>query len=294
MQYKKKNEQTERQNTSIQRYKRVVVGTEKDCKKKNKNKSGKKFIFYNTHHAIRSPSFFSFVKLISLLLLSFNSNTLYAQDETEENTSYTPVFRSGHTLSLLTSWDHSTWNVSQNSASSFGTISSLSETRLGVGLYLRYAYHINIVSNFGFFLGTTAGLLLPVSNYGSLKPVYGYAFPTVMGGLSLNFSQNYRLLTGAEYGAAWFPDMTILTDTTSTAASTSRALAPVPDVFSYFVGLDYFYKKNLALSFQTGYRLTKITCLNNCSSTSFLNTLSINNKSIFAQLGLTFQVSEFR
>ncbi|WP_186647291.1 hypothetical protein [Fluviispira vulneris] len=236
-----------------------------------------------------SPSTAFLCKLITLLLLSLNSSMLYAQEDTEENTLYTPTFRSGHTLSLLSSWERSTWHLNQTQSSSFGNISPISETRMGIALYFRYAYHINIVSNFGFFLGSTTGVIFPTTDYGNLKPGVGIAFPTALVGLSLNLKKQYRLFTGAEYGANWYPDMIVITDN-----GASRALAPVPDMLSFFGGLDYFYKKSLAFSFQSGYRITILRCTNNCSSTSFLNTLSISNQSVFVQLGLTWQVSEIR
>lgn len=56
---------------------------------------------------------------------------------------------------------------------------------------LRYVYHINIVYNFGFFVGTTTGILMDPGNYGNLNLRYGFAFPSILGGLSLNLGKAF-------------------------------------------------------------------------------------------------------
>ncbi|APJ04420.1 hypothetical protein AXG55_11080 [Silvanigrella aquatica] len=220
-------------------------------------------------------------------LLKFTS-TVFAQEDVINEQTYIPIFRSGHNLSILYSFEYSTWSLNQtSSASSQDTISPLVNSGINSLFLLRYAYHINIVSNFGFFVGTTAGFIIDMGNYGNLRQGYGFSFPTMLGGLSLNLGQNFRLLSGAEYGANWYPAMSITTD-----ARVPNTIAPVPDMFAVFGGMDYFFQKDKAFSFQLGWRHQNITPLNNNASGTYLNTLKIYSDSYFAQLGLTLQIGD--
>lgn len=166
-------------------------------------------------------------------------------------------------------------------------ITSFSKTGVIPGFMLRYVYHINIVYNFGFFVGTTTGILMDPGNYGNLYLRYGIALPTILGGLSLNLGQSFRLLGGAEYGAIWYPEMTITTD-----SGTTKVLGAVPDMFAIFGGVDYFFSRNRAFSFQVGWRHQKKTPLNDGSSGTYLNTLTIASDAYYAQMGLTFQIGD--
>ena len=237
---------------------------------------------------MKSP-FFKIATHIYILaqVLFFTSRVLAQEDVANEDT-YIPIFRSGHSVSFLYSAEYSTWMVNQNSAAtSQETITPFSKSSMNSAFFIRYAYHINIVSNFGFFVGTTAGTIIDMGSYGNLKQSYGIAFPTIMTGLSLNLGQNFRILTGAEYGATWYPEMTITTD-----SGISKTIAPVPDMFSVFGGFDYFFTRNKAFTFQLGWRYQEVTPLNNNSSGTYLNSLSIQNNSYFAQIGLTVQIGD--
>ena len=125
------------------------------------------------------------------------------------------------------------------------------------------------------------------STYGNLRQGYGFSFPTMLSGLTLNVGQNFRLLSGAEYGANLYPSMSITTN-----SGVQNTIAPVPDMFSVFVGGDYFFKRNKAFSLQLGWRRQNVTTLNNNSSGTYLNLLSIHNDSYFMQIGLTFQIGD--
>jgi hypothetical protein len=215
-------------------------------------------------------------------------NIVFAQEDVANENTYIPIFRSGHSITFLYSAEYSTWAVNQNTAATRQEkISSFSHTDMNSAFFIRYAYHINIISNFGFFIGTAAGAIIDMGSYGNLNQSYGFAFPTIMGGLSLNLAQNYRILSGAEYGATWYPEMSI----TSTSG-VSKTIAPVPDMFSIFGGIDYFFSKNKAINFQLGWRHQEITPLNNNSSGTYLNSLTIKNDSYFAQVGLTLQIGD--
>lgn len=254
----------------------------------DKNKKRSQIFLNQKRHFFQSPYYRNFVHIFILTQSLFFTNALLAQEDVVNEETYIPIFRSGHNLSILYSAEYSTWTVNQN----FGLegqekISPFSRTEMNSALFVRYAYHINIVSVFGFFVGTTAGVFANTGSYGQLKQSYGFEFPTIMAGLSLNFGQSFRLLGGAEYGATWYPEMAITTD-----SGVSKTIAPVPDMFSVFGGIDYFFSKNKAITFQLGWRTQEVTPLNNDSSGTYLNSLSIHNESYFAQVGLTLQIGD--
>ena len=124
---------------------------------------------------------------------------------------YIPRFRSGPNLSILASGEFSTWSFKQNSyATNQDAISPFSNTGSNVALYLRYAYHINNISFFGFFISTTAGVIAEVEPYGKIKTRLWFLFPTLLGGLVANIGQHFRLFNrGIEYGATWYPEVEI-------------------------------------------------------------------------------------
>ncbi len=254
----------------------------------NKNKEREQIFLNQERHFFQNPFFRKFIHTFILTQSLFFTNIIFAQEDVANEDTYIPIFRSGHNVTFLYSAEYSTWTLNQNSAAtSQEKISALSQTTMNSAFFIRYAYHINIVSNFGFFVGTTAGAMIDMGNSGRLKQSYGFAFPTIMGGLSLNLGQNYRLLSGAEYGATWYPEMTITTD-----SGISKTIAPVPDMFTVFGGLDYFFSKNKAFTFQLGWRSQEITSLNNNSSGTYLNSLTIQNNSYFTQIGLTIQIGD--
>lgn len=216
------------------------------------------------------------------------TNLTFAQDSVVTDNSYIPIFRSGHNLSILYSTEYSTWRVSQNvSSTSDEKISSINESRVNAAFFVRYSFHVNVINNFGFFLGTTSGIIIDIENYGNLKQGYGIAFPSLLGGLALNLGQKFRILSGAEYGANWYPDMEITTD-----SGHGKIIAPVPNMFSVFAGLDYFFTKNKAFTFQLGWREQRVVALNSNSRNTYLNSLSIQNSSYFAQIGLSLQIGD--
>ncbi|RDB36208.1 hypothetical protein [Spirobacillus cienkowskii] len=233
----------------------------------------------------------TFIPLITLSQLLYLNTKAFAEDsiaiETDEG--YVPVFRSGHNLSIFYSAEYSKWDVSQKiSSSSNQKISAFQSHAINSGLFLRYSYHINLISRFGFFVGTTTGFLTDF-NLGSntrLLQSHGYLFPSILGGLTYNLAKS-RILAGIEYSAVWYKFMNVKTD-----ADIVKNISPVPDMICIFLGLDYFFKKNKAFSFQSGWRLQQITPLNNNSSATYLNTLSIKNNSYFAGFGITFQIGD--
>lgn len=216
-------------------------------------------------------------------------NVVFAQEEVVEVLDYVPVFRAGHSLSLLMSGEYTTWEFQQSSAATNqDKISPFNNSGANAAFYVRYAYHINIISFFGFFIGTTAGAMLEVEPFGSLKQSYGFLLPTLLGGLVANIGHNARILAGIEYGATWYPEMKLITDTDQ-----SKTIAPVPDMYTVFGGLDYFVTWNKAFTFQTGWRKQILGTLNNNSSNTYLNTISLKNESYFIALGFTVQIGDF-
>ncbi len=211
----------------------------------------------------------------------------------DEEETFVPSFRSGHNLSAFISGEYTNWNVIQSSTPSTqdDAIQRVDASKPVIGLFFRYAYHINIISSFGFFIGSTVGIFASNGSYGLAKnfyPGYGVPFPTVMAGLVQNIGQDFRLLAGTEYSAAWFPKMTI-----SSNNGVNKALNPTLDMISVFTGVDHFLNQNTAISLNLGYRQMRNPCLNNCIIPPYINSLKIVGQSYFTQLGVTWVVGDF-
>lgn len=227
--------------------------------------------------------FLFFIFTSSLVYNSVASAQKLTQEPQEEY--FRPSFRSGHNATLLLSGEYTTWKVSQNAGNAINqeAISAIQQTKLVPALFFRYSYHFNIISSFGFFIGSTAGFIASNGSYGNFYPGYGISFPTVTLGLVQNVEDFFRLLIGGEYGAIWYPNMTIKTD-----SGTTNSLAAVPNIFSVYLGSDFFLERHTAISTQIGGRYFYVPCLNSCSNSNYVNSLSIQGQSIYAQAGLTW------
>jgi hypothetical protein len=230
---------------------------------------------------------------VFLLLSNISSSLVYAK-ENDKDSVFLPAFRSGHNLSLLLSSEYMRWNTSQiNLNNSFqenfnqpNNISSASEAKTTVSIIFRYAYHINIISSFGVFVGSSAGITASNGYYGierNFYPGYGILFPTVLGGLVQNFGQEFRILSGIEYGAIWYPRMAI-----NNQGYQEKELSAVPDTYAFFIGVDDFFQKNKALSLNLGYRRTNSPSLDQGNSSIFLNSLNITSAGYYIQFGVTW------
>lgn len=226
--------------------------------------------------------------MIAVLFFTLISSFFYhgvATAQSLQNDYFQPDFRSGHNMTILLSGEYTTWSVSQSSASvtNQDAVSSIQQSKFIPGLFLRYSYHFNFISSFGFFVGSTAGFVASNGYYGSFFPGYGIFLPTVTLGLVQNFPGLLRLIAGAEYGAAWYPNMTV-----TTHSGTVNSLSAIPHIFSGYVGTDFFFDRHTAFSTQVGGRYFYVPCLNSCSSSNYLNSFDIRGQSLFAQAGLTW------
>lgn len=229
--------------------------------------------------------------MIVLIFLIFTSSFFYectAVALKRQEEVYLPSFRSGHNVSVFLSGEYNTWSITQNAsaATNQALISPILQSRFVPAVFVRYTYDINIAGSTGFFLGSTAGLLAEQGSYGNFTAGYGISFPTATIGLIQNFKNVARAFVGAEYGAVWFPQMTIQTD-----SGISEPLAGVPGVFSLYVGSDFFIDTNTAFTAQIGGRYSYMPCLNGCNSSTYLNTLTIQGQSEFVQLGMTWLIN---
>ncbi len=216
------------------------------------------------------------------------------EHEKKEPTLYTPVFRSGHNLSFLLSGEYFNWVLSPSTLiSQLQSFESFSTSTVNIGLFVKYTYHINIVKNSGFFIGTTTGILGNTMHNHKLQQGLAIAFPSLLTGLVLNVRPAMRILAALEYGALWYPNMnTLAIPKDSREPQMFKQISPVPDMFSIFAGMDYFYKKNKAFTLNIGWRYQTLTPLHNGSSNIYLNTLSLKNNSSFLQFGVTLLVGD--
>lgn len=220
---------------------------------------------------------------IFLLFLLFIWN-IPAPGKTQE-TYFRPDFHSGHNLSLLLSGEYTTWNVSQNTGNAVSqeSVSAVNQSHFVPAVFLKYAYHFHVVSGFGLFLGSTLGVLASSGQYDHFYPGYAISFPTINIGLIQNFHDHLRLFLSGEYGATWYPKMTITTN-----SGTVNSLSAVPNVFSYSLGSDFILDNRTMVTVQFGGRSFSVPCLNSCNNSNYINSLNIRGSSLFAQTGLTW------
>lgn len=210
---------------------------------------------------------------------------------------YQPTFRSGHNVSAFLTEEYINWYAAQNQAPT-GTdstvralkIDTVDTSKLNMGLYFRYAYHINIISNFGFFVGSTTGMFMPFGIYGvhrNFTPGLGLALPSVLGGLVLGLGPNYRMTGGAEYGAIYFPMMKIYTE-----ANDQKVLSPTSDMINAYIQLEKNFHRDSLYILGFGYRKTFNPQINGGNDSVYTNSLTLRSKGWYMQVGLNWLIEE--
>ncbi|MBX9703813.1 MAG: hypothetical protein K2X39_06635 [Silvanigrellaceae bacterium] len=224
--------------------------------------------------------------MISCLLifsLVFHTNPLKAN--TEEKNIYKALFRPGHHLTFLAGVERSRWRLKADSNSN--AQSSTTENISPVVLF-RYAYHMHLLGRFGIFLGTTAGYIHQQTQRDAFDPNYAVILPSAMFGIVQNFTADERYLIGVEFAAIRYPEMRV----TQKESSQRISMASTLDSLDVYGALEHFFTKDLAVSFQIGWRYVQNTCIGDCSKSMYLNNFDMTDSAFFALLGVNWQVGD--
>lgn len=202
---------------------------------------------------------------------------LRAQDPSQQF--LTLNFRPGHSVTLLAAVNQNKWNIE-----SAGNLEGQSGDSVAAGYALRYAFHFNLVGNWGLLIGTAAQANFEYKNYGGFVPGPSIIFPSITGGIVRSLSFENRIALCAEYSAIWYPWL-------KTVGESSRPveIGVIPDTGAFFVQYDYFYSRTRSLTFISGWRHIENTCLGSCEGDTLLGKMRIQNSGVFFQVGVTWQ-----
>lgn len=194
----------------------------------------------------------------------------------------------GHEISWYFSAELNDWSVRQKAADNIPAGELVPPSRfkeMSPGMFLRYTYNIPFSKNFGFFLGTTAGMLFTSMNEQYFHSGYSIFFPTILIGFTGTPIPSERIILATEYGATWYPEMFVTTD-----VGYKRSLNATLDMWNIYLENDYFFSQDIALSATVGIRAINNICKLQflCSSSNYINTLRIRNTTYYAQIGLVF------
>ncbi len=244
------------------------------------------------HNIKININFHRFFLIVSLHFFLFSSAFSINSNVSNKGT----TFRPGHNLQFFLSLEHSRWTMSQSEKADTPshTLQPVDDTEYATNLFIRYTNHINILSFFGIFIGSTVGIL-PNKTYSEEGILYlgtGYLFPTILLGLVFDFSENLRSQLGGEYGAIYYPSSSVKEGDSNSNLKTIP-ISFVPDMLNAYFNFEYFYTKNLAIMNQIGFRYTTSYCLNQCLDKSYVNNLRIRNTSYYYEAGITWALNNF-
>jgi len=197
-----------------------------------------------------------------------------------------PNMHIGHELSTLFSLESMHWNIEQKDRNSFIPPNFVEKSEVSLispGVFLRYEYHVPFSINSGFFLGTTAGATFLSAKTNSFKSGYGIFFPTILVGFTGTPVEQDRIALGAEYGAVWYPDMTLVT-----VSHNNEPLNATLGTLNFYLANDYFFSSDIAFRASGGVRLIDNVCWGSCSEENYIQKFKIRNMSIYMQVGIVF------
>ena len=103
-------------------------------------------------------------------------------------------FRRDHNFSLALGVGSASWQVEK-----FGTIQGRRYDNTSLFSLMRFAYHVQLVRGFGYFLGSTVGYNYETADSRRpFRPTSAIRFPGVLGGLVMNFTPSLRAGVGGD------------------------------------------------------------------------------------------------
>ncbi len=194
----------------------------------------------------------------------------------------------GHELSLFLTLESVYWNVSQRVDDGVPDSERITTTKfrqMSPAVFLRYSYNIPFSKNFGFFLGSTAGMIFASMDQNNFHSGYGIFFPTILIGFTGSPTPADRITIATEYGATWYPEMSVETE-----ANLKRPLNATLDAWDLYASNDYFFYRDIAFNVTVGVRAINNVCKLKflCSNANYINTLKIRNTTYYGQIGFVF------
>ncbi len=152
---------------------------------------------------------------------------------------YVGEFRRDHHFALAFGSSSSTWQIKPwDHAQAFTP-----ETK-GYFSKFQYSYHIPLVGAFGYFLGSSVGVLADFSDNDSrFSSSTAYQLPGILAGLCMNFSPVWRASAGTDiyleriHGIAWQDEFTV-----SKLSINMLAFADMLGQLDYFWDIDWAFR----------------------------------------------------
>lgn len=216
-----------------------------------------------------------FLALFKIILLFSSINWAYPQNESALNETIGTNFRPGHNVSILAGGQQFqlNWNkIGVDGNNSIGAWAPM--------IHMRYGFHMNIKSKFGFVFGTGIQILPENRWYHGFYPGTGFVFPSMHVALVQNFLEDSRFLIGTEYAAGWFPKM-------RQSGNKLVELSSLPDVFGALMGFEKFYSKSMAFGVWLGWQNVWDSCHSGCA-----RNFSFNRKGFYILTGTTWQLGD--
>lgn len=148
-------------------------------------------------------------------------------------------FRSEHSFSLVSAYVLAQWHFKR-----FGNQVNVRRREKAVATKLQYSYHIPIYRSFGYLLGSSIGVWIPLYE-GRRRSQSGFMLPGVVGGLVLNMSPGFRLTTAIDYQLERWSRLR------DGAGESVSVTARVTDLLA---GLEIFYKLKWAIKLEVHQR----------------------------------------
>ena len=162
---------------------------------------------------------------------------------------YIRDFRSQHNLSLTGVFKRTNWKIRDAVASNTTEYEYENDV---VGMRFHYTYHIQMVRNLGFYLGTGFGLGLEIVEDSEVfDPQYYYSLPSLKIGFVYNYSSKHRLIIGYEQYLKRYDQFIVrIPDSFFTSQENPPNIGITLNTFDFEMSFDYF------LNIKWGIRLT--------------------------------------
>jgi hypothetical protein len=201
-----------------------------------------------------------------------------SEDEIHKWDRYVRRFRRDHNLSVFHSFDQGYWNVG-----SFGQIQNEDFISRGVSSLIQYTFHIQLVSKFGYYLGSNAGYFVELEQQDDrdFGPASYWILPGLLGGIVYNYDSTGRVFVGGSANLS-----RILSLKTIDTHKTPQSITVTGEIFELATGWERFVTLNLALKLQYSARRMWVPKPKNAESLPV--DAKINYESRTLGLGITY------
>jgi len=165
------------------------------------------------------------------------------KEETEHQWDrYVRKFRRDHHLAASMSYDKGNWYVG-----SFGRIKGSRHLSQGIDTTLQYSFHIQLLSKFGYYLGSSTGYFAEFQKRHDedFGPSSMWKLPGIAGGFVFNYNSTGRILVGSEIYLS-----RIVRLETKDSFGESQRIAISGESFDLMAGWDRFVTLNWAVRVQ--------------------------------------------